>query len=273
MKIDGKKLASIREEKLKQRLSLFKTKPRVVSILIGNDPPSVLYTSIKRKKAKSLGIDFKPIRFYLNNSFQEVSKKIKDLNKDPNISGIMIQLPIPKEFLGNHLQDELIELIDPKKDIDGLTQNRLVPPAAAKASLQILHDLDVEISNKNAVVLGASKLVGIPMGQLLEKEGVRVIVCNSKTENVKEKTINADIIVCATGKPRILTGDMVSKGVVVIDIGAEKIDGKVVGDADFESVSKKAKHITPVPGGVGPMTVIALMENVADLLEINGNKN
>lgn len=267
MIIDGKKLAKKREDRLKQKIESLKLKPKVVSILIGNDPPSILYTSMKQKKAKDVGINFLPLKFSIKADFNAVKKKILELNSDMAINGIMIQLPIPKDFLKSHNSSELTEAIDPKKDIDGLTSKRLVPPAAAKASLQILEDMKVEIKNKDAVVLGASELVGKPMGKLLKEKGARVIVCNSKTEDIEQKTKSADLIVCATGKPGILTGDMVSKGVVIIDIGAEKIDGKFVGDADFKTVSKKASLITPVPGGVGPMTVIALMENILKLYE------
>ncbi|EKD90790.1 MAG: bifunctional 5,10-methylene-tetrahydrofolate dehydrogenase/5,10-methylene-tetrahydrofolate cyclohydrolase [uncultured bacterium] len=265
--LDGRKLAKSREAKLKKKLSSLKFTPKVVSILIGSDPPSVLYTSMKQKKALEVGIEFEPIEFSVDTPVSEIVKKIYELNKDPKIAGIMIQLPMPKEFLIGLDPKEIIELIDPKKDIDGLTSKRLVPPAAAKASMQILLDEGVEVKGKNAVVLGASELVGKPMGRLLEEYGAKVIVCNSKTEDLVEKTRKADIIVSAVGKPGILTGDMVSKGVVVVDIGAEKVGDKVVGDADFESVSKKASRITPVPGGVGPMTIIALMENVLELVE------
>src|SRR3989344_5060805 len=197
--LDGRKLAKSREAKLKKKLSSLKFTPKVVSILIGSDPPSVLYTSMKQKKALEVGIEFEPIEFSVDTPVSEIVKKIYELNKDPKIAGIMIQLPMPKEFLIG---------LDPKE-----------------------------------------------------------IVCNSKTEDLVEKTRKADIIVSAVGKPGILTGDMVSKGVVVVDIGAEKVGDKVVGDADFESVSKKASRITPVPGGVGPMTIIALMENVLELVE------
>lgn len=265
--IDGKKLASLREEKLKKKLSRLKFTPKVVSILIGDDPPSLIYTSMKQKKALEVGIEFEPLNFSSDTPVLEVIEKIKSLNNDPSINGIMIQLPMPKEFLKDYDPKEIIELIDPKKDIDGLTSTRLVPPAAAKAAMQILLDAGVEVNGKNAVVLGASELVGKPMGRLLEEHGANVIVCNSKTEDLVGKTRRAEIIICATGKPGILTGGMVSKGVAIIDIGAEKVGDKVVGDADFGSVSKKASIITPVPGGVGPMTIIALMENVLELAE------
>lgn len=181
----------------------------------------------------------------------------------------MIQLPLPKEFLGSHTHQELTELITPRKDIDGLTSSRIVPPAAVAAVLSILETEKISVSEKKVVVMGASDLVGKPMAHELEKLGGEVSIINSKTENPEELTRGAFLIVCAVGKPGVLTGDMVSDGVIVIDVGTLVIEDalekdapkKVIGDVDFESVYPKVSKITPVPGGVGPMTIIALLEN------------
>lgn len=270
--IDGTKLAYEREKKLKKKLRLIKTQPHVVSILIGDDAPSVLYTKMKKKKAAEIGIDFEPIRIRETASSKEVEEIVERLNRDEAVHGIMFQLPFPKKFAAaNPASDALIQKISREKDMDGLTKERLVLPAAVKASISILHDEHIFIKGKYVVVLGASELVGKPAGEALKRFGAKVTVCNSKTENLVEKTKKADIVVCATGVPGILTGDMVSEGVIVIDIGAEKVKGRVVGDADFMSVSEKASKITPVPGGVGPMTVVALMENVVELMERSNN--
>ncbi len=271
--IDGKALALKCSEELKQEIAEFGKPISVVSILVGDDPPSVLYTGLKQKKAAELGITFTPITFSADTEFQTVVNKIAELNTDESIDGIMLQLPLPKQFLGMHTHQELTELIDPKKDIDGLTSGRLVPPAAVQAVLSILEKEYITVYDLPVVVMGASDLVGKPMAHELEKLGGHVSVVNSKTENPSELTQKAALIVTAVGKPGVLTGDMVSEGVVVIDIGTlvieDQVDGetqkKVVGDVDFESVSTKSKKITPVPGGVGPMTIIALLENCLKL--------
>ncbi len=274
--ISGKEIAHKNEEKLIEKVKELGQPISVVSILVGNDPPSVLYTGLKQKKATAVGITFTPITFTEDTSFDEVAEKIKELNSDSNIDGIMLQLPLPKSFLGEHTHQELTELIDPKKDIDGLTSERLVPPAAVAAVLSILESQYITVFDMPVVVMGNSDLVGKPMANELEKMGGHVTIIDSKTENPEELTLEAALIVTAVGKPGILTGDMVHEGVVVIDIGTlvieDQLDGevqkKVVGDVDFESVLPKAKLITPVPGGVGPMTIIALLENCVKLKEL-----
>jgi methylenetetrahydrofolate dehydrogenase (NADP+)/methenyltetrahydrofolate cyclohydrolase len=264
--INGAKLAREREKKLKKSLEKLQKKVEVVSILIGSDAPSVLYTGMKQKKAAEIGITFRPIRLAEHVSYKEVVDLVDDLNNDPAISGIMFQLPFPQLFTqANPAAQELIQRINPHKDMDGLTRKRLVLPAAVQAFISILHDETISVQGKKAVVLGASDLVGKPAGTALASLGALVEVCNSKTKNLHAKTRAADIIVCATGVPGILTADMVHDGVIVIDIGAEKVKGKVVGDVDFAGVAPKASIITPVPGGVGPMTVISLLENAVRL--------
>jgi methylenetetrahydrofolate dehydrogenase (NADP+)/methenyltetrahydrofolate cyclohydrolase len=277
--ISGKEIAHKNEEKLIEKVKELGQPISVVSILVGNDPPSVLYTGLKQKKATAVGITFTPITFTEDTSFDEVAEKIKELNSDSNIDGIMLQLPLPKSFLGEHTHQELTELIDPKKDIDGLTSERLVPPAAVAAVLSILESQYITVFDMPVVVMGNSDLVGKPMAKELEKMGGHVTIIDSKTENPEELTLEAALIVTAVGKPGILTGDMVHEGVVVIDIGTlvieDQLDGevqkKVVGDVDFESVLPKAKLITPVPGGVGPMTIIALLENCVKLKEMQND--
>ncbi len=266
--INGTKHASAHELILKNRLKKIRIKPHVVSILIGNDSPSVLYTQMKQKKAAQLGIDFEPVHLLETVSYKEVEKMVNSLNDDPKIHGIMFQLPFPKAFMVvNPDANNLMQKIIPEKDMDGLSTRRLVLPAAVQASISILHDEKISLQGKRTVVLGASELVGKPAGQALKQLGAFVEICNSKTKNLLRKTKLAELIICATGVPGILTGEMVSDGVIIIDIGAEKRAGKVVGDADFISVAKKASKITPVPGGVGPMTVISLMENIFELVK------
>lgn len=262
--IDGRKLALEHQKKVKEKLAKLHITPSVRSILIGDDPPSVLYTGMKQKKALEVGIDFQPIRIPANEEYERVLELIKKLNDDPKVNGIMIQLPIPEEFLRGHKKEEVLNLIEGKKDIDGLTDKGTFLPAVVRAVMEILEDEEVNLGGVNAVVLGASKLVGQPVARELEKKGAKVTICDKSTPNQSEITRKADLIVSATGVVKLLTGDMVKEGVVVVDVGAKKVNNKIVGDVDFDSVAPKASKITPVPGGVGPMTVICLMENAAD---------
>lgn len=275
--IYGKKLAAQYEGELKEEVKKLGFAPCGVNILIGDDPSSVLYTQIKEKKAQEIGIDLKTLRFSLGGGtnppprWDDVVQKIEEMNKDPNIYGIMIQLPVPEDFLEGHSLDELLGKIDSQKDIDGLHYARkrsTFVPAAVKAVLMILEDEKINVRGKTVIVLGKSNLVGKPVAEELKKMGAQVTVCDSQTKNLSGETQKADIIISATGVPGILTGEMIKEGVVVIDVGAEKVGGKLKGDVDFSSVYPKASKITPVPGGVGPVTVIALLKNLVEI----GNK-
>lgn len=263
--IDGKKLAFDHEKILKAKVKKIKVKPKVVSILVGEDPASVLYSKIKQKKAKQLGIDFEIKKFPASSPFEDLTNSIKKLNKDVSIHGIMVQLPLPKECLGGRDTNELLKKINPKKDIDGLTSRGKTLPAAVRAVLSILENEKVQFPGKLVTIIGASNLVGIPLSKELKKRKAKVNLCDIITADLRQKTMDADVIVCATGVPGLLIGKMVKDGVLVIDVGISKVDGMIVGDVDFESVAPKASKITPVPGGVGPMTVISLMENVVDV--------
>lgn len=262
--IDGKKLALAHERQVRQKLCYLPKPPSVRSILVGDDPPSVLYTNMKQKKAMEVGIDFQAIRIGIDEQFEKLVETIQNLNSNPEIDGIMIQLPIPDEFLQGRKQEEVLNLIKASKDIDGLTNKGVFLPAVVRAVMEILEDEEIELAGKNAVVLGASRLVGQPVAKELSQRHAVVKVCDKETPNQEEIIKNADILVSATGVVGLVKGEMVKQGVVVIDVGAEKVDHKVMGDVDFETVAPKASKITPVPGGVGPMTVICLMENVAD---------
>lgn len=277
--IDGKKLALNREEKLRKKIEKLKTKPKIVSILIGDDESSLLYSKMKQKKAQSLGIDFEFEHFRDDTRFEKITDFIDMFNNAPEITGIMIQLPLPVRFLGEkHNTKQLLELINPKKDIDGLTPKSPFQTAAVVAVFDILEDEKIKIEGKKAVVIGASDLIGKPIAKGLEQRGASVKIVDSQTPKREAIIKAADILISATGVAGLVTGDMVKDGVVVIDVGVmvmeepsvdsrgesfEMIENKkiVLGDVDFESVYKKASKITPVPGGVGPVTVIALMEN------------
>lgn len=260
--IDGRKIAQKHQEKLKQEIARLTTKPKMVSILVGEDPSSILYSKIKQKKAAEIEIDFEWVSFPEDTPYLEVVNKIQQLNQDQSVQGIMVQLPVPESFLTGHTELEFLQNINPEKDVDGLTQKGPFVPAAVAAVLIMLKDQGISVQNKKVVVIGASDLVGKPLALELEKLGGKISVCNSKTLDLAEETKEADIIISATGIPGILTGDMIKEGVVVIDVGTSKVNGKIVGDVDFSSVYPKALKITPVPGGVGPVTVVCLMENV-----------
>ncbi len=268
--IDGKRLAQIHQQRLIQELGKLNLKPKVVSILVGDDPASVLYTKIKQQKAAEVGIDFSVMKFGEDTPFGDVNLTIVKLNQDPTINGIMVQLPLPQKFLNGKEVNQLLDTISTQKDIDGLRQNSPFLPAAVRAVLAILEDEQIEVKGKFSVVVGVSGMVGKPLVEQLKKIGGLVSGCDDQTQNLSEITKRADILITATGVPGLIKAEMVKEGVAVIDIGTSKLEnGKIVGDVDFESVAKKASKITPVPGGVGPMTVISLMENVAKTVEKN----
>lgn len=273
--IDGKKLAILRQAKLVKKIKTLSKKPLVVSILIGDNAPSLLYTKMKQKKALEIGIDFSFKHLSSDISFDQVVDLIQQLNQDQSVTGIMIQLPLPKNFLGVHITQDLLNIIDPKKDIDGLAVGSSFHTAAVVAVFDILEDEMIQIRGKKAAVIGASYLIGQPIAQGLQKRGATVEICDSRTANLFSITQSADILVSATGVGGLIIGKMVKEGVVAIDVGVmvleESKEGertkyeeekKIIGDIDFETVYPKASKITPVPGGVGPMTVISLMENV-----------
>jgi len=197
---------------------------------------------------------------------------IEKLNNDKTVHGILVQLPIY-----NHLDtSEILEAISPSKDVDGFHPVNIgkimqgtggIAPCTPKGVMTILEELGIEIEGKKATVVGRSIIVGRPMGALLLNKGATITTCHSKTTNLKEHTKNADILVVAVGKPHLVTEEMVKEGAIVIDVGINRVDGKLIGDVDTENVAKKAKYITPVPGGVGLTTVYTLMENVVELAE------
>ncbi len=234
---------------------------------VGNDEASNVYIKQKRKMAEELGFIFIHKVFSDDATQEEIITEIQKLNEDDSIDGILVQMPLPK-----HLDSSVIQnSIHPNKDVDGLTQiniGRLLSnkdgliPCTPKGIVDLLEYYHISVDGKNVVVIGRSLLVGKPTANLLLNKNATVTVCHSKTENIKEYTLNADIVIVAVGKAGFLTEDMVSDNVIVIDVGINRIDGKLYGDVDFDNVSKKASYITPVPGGVGPMTVAELACNV-----------
>ncbi len=265
--IDGKHCSKQIRENLKKEISKLPSIPELVDIQIGNDEASTIYINNKKKAAESVGIKFHHVHFEDNIDKQIIIDKIKELNNDIKITGILLQLPIPKEYD----EQELINYIDPNKDVDGLTkinygklflgQDGLVS-CTPLGVIKLLEAYNVDLENKNVVIIGRSNLVGKPLIELLLRKNANISICHSKTKNLGEHTKNADILIVAVGHENLINKDMIKNNVVIIDIGINRLNGKIVGDVDFNSVIDKVKLITPVPGGVGPMTVTMLLNNV-----------
>jgi methylenetetrahydrofolate dehydrogenase (NADP+)/methenyltetrahydrofolate cyclohydrolase len=279
--IDGKKAAEFFIAEMARETELFVknsgVRPHLAAILVGNSGPSETYVAAKMESCKKAGFASSLIRFETNISEEELLREIEVLNKQTDLHGFIVQLPLP-----DHISvEKVIEAIDPKKDVDGfhpLNMGKLAKgqkafvPATPLGIMKLLEHYQIKTEGKNAVVLGRSQIVGLPMSLLLSRNGYpgncTVTICHSKTVDLKKFTEQADILIAALGKPEFVKGDMVKEGVTVIDVGisripdSEKKSGyRIVGDVHFESVSPKASAITPVPGGVGPMTIVALMEN------------
>lgn len=270
--IDGKAVSIKILDDLKSKIDKLQNevKPHLTFVLVGNNTSSLSYIRQKQKACQKIGIEYKFLHFPESILEQELLQTIFDLNESPETHGIMVQLPLPK-----HIDPTLISsTINPDKDVDGfhpLNQGNLflgnvyphnLIPCTPKGVIRLLQEYNVEIQGADAVVVGRSSIVGKPAASLLSLNGATVTICHSKTKDLTHYTKNADIIVVATGQKHLLKGDMVKPGVVVIDVGFSKVENDIYGDVDFDSVSPKAKLITPVPGGVGPMTVTCLMENV-----------
>ena len=266
MIIDGKKVASSVREEVKKEVARIYPKPRLLVIQVGEDPASCTYIKSKEKACLEVGIEFYHKKYDANVKQEVLEEEITRFNDDNRISGILIQLPLPK-----HLDTQrLIDLISPQKDVDGLTtvnlgllfQNREgIVPCTPLGIVRLLHEYNIEIAGKDVVIVGRSNLVGKPLSMLFLKENATVTICHSKTKNLSDKTKEADILIVAVGKKHLITKEMVKDGAVVIDVGITREDGKLYGDVDFEDVKDKASYITPVPGGVGPMTVSMLLSN------------
>lgn len=273
--LDGKAMAAALMEELKKRVIALKEKniyPGLAVILVGDDPASQIYVRSKEKACAELGIYSRTLRLADATTQEQLESLIENLNQDEKISGILLQLPLPKGL------DEAKALlrIAPEKDVDGFhianagrlfTGQSGVLPCTPKGIIHMLKKARVPLSGKEAVVVGRSNLVGKPIAMLLLNENCTVTLCHSKTENLASHTRRADILVSAVGKPRFITADMIKSGAAVIDVGINRVDGKVVGDVDFENAEKIAGYISPVPGGVGKMTIGMLMENTLEAAE------
>lgn len=271
--IDGKSIAEDIYKELREEIGNLFEKPSLAVILVGEDPASIVYVRNKEKACKKLGLNFKLISLPSEISKEELKLTLEMLNTDNSINGIIVQLPIPK-----HLDPfEVTSLINPLKDVDGLHPDnigRLVSgnprliPCTPLGIVELIKREGIEVRGKKAVIVGRSNLVGKPMLHLLLSLDATVTICHSKTIDLKEETSRADILVAAVGKPKFITQDMVKEEAVVIDVGINRVEDKLVGDVDFEGVVGKASAITPVPGGVGPMTVAMLIKNLVTAYRI-----
>lgn len=265
--IDGKAVAADLRTSIAAEVQKSKTKPGLAVILVGDDPASKVYVGNKIKACAEAGIESFEHRMAADSTQQQVRHVIKNLNSNPAVHGILLQLPLP----GHLDEDELIQLIDPAKDVDGLTIaniGRLVAglpgmvPCTPQGSLLLIKSVLDDLTGKHAVVIGRSLLFGKPMAQLLLAENCTVTQAHSKTRNLEEVCRNADILVAAVGRPKMVKGSWIKPGAIVIDVGINRqADGKLCGDVDYDEALNVAGAITPVPGGVGPMTIACLLKN------------
>lgn len=282
--LDGKMISTLIKEEVKAEVESLKEQsltPHLAVLIIGNNPASQTYVRNKERACESLGIKSSVIAFDEDATQEEVLKKIDELNSDDDVHGILVQLPIPK-----HFDTQLVlESISQEKDVDGFhpfnagrmlsgttTKNHPFPCTPA-GIIQLLKRNDVKLEGKKAVIVGRSNIVGKPLVPLLLEENATVTICHSRTANLKAETLQADILIVAIGIPNFIKKDMVKEGAVVVDVGINRLDnGKLTGDVDFEEVKELTSYITPVPGGVGPMTIAMLMKNTVVCAKQLANK-
>ena len=280
--IDGKKVASEIKEEIKSYIKNRKDNglkvPKIVSILVGNDGGSIFYINNQEKVANSLGINFEKKILNENITEEKLIDIIEDLNNDEEVNGIILQLPLPKTFN----KDRVINKISQDKDIDCLTfvnQGKLYCgektflPCTPNSVLTLLEKYSIDLEGKNVVIIGRSNIVGKPTAQLLLNKNATITVCHSKTKNLKDICKKAEIIIVAIGRAKFLTEEYVNENSIVIDVGTSSVDGKIVGDVDFDNVENKVSMITNVPGGVGALTTTLLIKNSCEALEYYENKN
>ena len=268
--IDGKAISAKCKSEIAEEIKALtndgRRAPRLAVILVGDDPASAVYVRNKKLACQAVGITSLEYLLDKDESEEKLLELIEFLNKDEGVDGILVQMPVPKQID----PDRVIEAIHPDKDVDAFhaynvgklfTGNPRFMPCTPAGVMRLIHETGVSVSGKNCVVVGRSNIVGKPMGALLLAENGTVTICHSRTNDLASFTKNADILIAACGKPKMITGDMVKEGAVLIDVGINRVGDKLVGDLDYESCSEKASFITPVPGGVGPMTIAMLMQN------------
>ena len=278
--LDGKYTSSVMLQNLKTEIQKYlqegKRAPRIDILLVGDDYASQMYVNMKEKKALDLGILVNIHTFDKDISQAQLIKLIKELNNENEVDGIMVQLPMPEHIN----ESEVLESILPSKDVDGLTSTNLgklfkndssaIPPATAKGVIKLLDNYDVQIEGKRAVVIGRGDISGLPIAAMLQNRNATVTICHSHTQELKDICKDADILVSSIGRAEYINSEYVKNGSVVIDVGTNRnSEGKLVGDVDFNSVKDIAGYITPVPGGVGPMTIACLFDNLIEMYKRN----
>lgn len=271
VKIDGKAFSQVILEKIREEHNQLKEKygkqAGLAVVIVGNNPASQVYVRNKMKACENVGFYSENIELDENISEEEFLQEIDKLNKNDRINGILVQLPLPSHI--NELK--IIDSISPEKDVDGFHVANIGKMVIGDETgflsctpygiMQLLEEYKIEIAGKDAVIIGRSNIVGKPMALMLIQKGATVQVCNSRTKDLRKKLNDADIIIVAAGVPKLLKKEDVKEGAVVIDVGINRVDGKICGDVDYEEVAEKASYITPVPGGVGPMTIASLIKN------------
>ncbi len=273
MIIDGKAEAQKLKEQIKQEILEKDLKLKLVVVIVGDDPASQIYVRNKKLACEGVGIQSEIVALEKDVTQSVLNQTLDSLSNDVSVNGILLQLPLPR-----HLnEDQALSHIDSLKDVDGLTlenagklflNQNTIAPCTPLGILHLIKTVCPNLKGLNAVVVGRSALVGKPTAQLLLNSDCTVTICHSKTKNLKEQTLLADILVVAIGQPKFITGEYIKKDAIVIDVGINRVEGKIVGDVDFESASEIASHITPVPKGVGPMTVAMLLKNLLTLFEL-----
>ena len=254
--LDGKNLSAKIKDEIKGNVESYKETPVLAVVTIGDDPASKIYVNNKKKACEYVGMSFLHLSFDETVSEEKVIKKIKELNKDKFINGIIVQLPLPKKFN----EDRIVNTVDINKDVDGFRCGSAFVPPVAYGVMEIFDYYKINLEGKNVVVIGRSKAVGIPMVRECLKRNATVTICHSKTENLKQYTKNADILIVSVGKKNIISKSMIKKDAVIIDVGINRVNKKICGDVN-PNVMDKCSYLTPVPGGVGPMTVVMLVKN------------
>ena len=273
MIIDGKKESELIRQEIKKEIDAIKSSnnkvPGLTVILIGNYPPSEIYVRNKQKSSIEVGINSEIIKYPKDVTENEVLKKIQDLNDNENVSGILVQLPLPEHIS----KKKIINMINPLKDVDGFNPinvgnlasgYKAIVPCTPLGCLLLIKKIEKNLTGKHAVIVGRSNLNGKPMAQLLLKENCTVTIVHSKTKDLKAECQKADILVAAVGVAKLIKADWIKKQSIVIDVGINKVGDKIVGDVNFDEVKDKVKAITPVPGGVGPMTIACLLKNTLE---------
>ena len=270
--LEGKPVADKIKEELKRQIESLKKKPVLASIQAGDNAGAAAYVKSQQKTAQNLGIEYQLHSLNQDINEAELIKFIQKLNSDNTINGIIIQMPLPSQID----YKKISQFIDPEKDAEGMHPANIgkivfgkanILPCTPAAVMELIKETGIDLYGREVVIVGHSEIVGKPLSLLLLEKFATVTVCHTNTRNLREHTLNADILMTATGVPKLIKANMVKEGVIIVDIGISRINDKIIGDVDFDLVKNKCSYITPVPGGVGPMTIISLIENLIEISE------